>query len=178
MDYNNRLKNLLLEFEKNYLIISNFNLAYKISRFFSKKLDLFDYKNKWKTYLFYKDKDDVWNHISIYEWIDKSDNSKGIIIEYIIWETNNKDIMFFSDWKVYNILENKWWKILDSRVIDDKNNILNLIDFIERELEFLNQKTIYIKNKLRIKWLLQKQHREKNIQEFKINIKTEVFNLV
>jgi hypothetical protein len=50
------LLKILSNFDKNFNKLNNTNLSYKLSRFFSKDIDLFDYSNKNKNFIFYKDK--------------------------------------------------------------------------------------------------------------------------
>jgi hypothetical protein len=50
------LLKILSNFDKNFNKLNNTNLSYKLSRFFSIDIDLFDYSNKNKNFIFYKDK--------------------------------------------------------------------------------------------------------------------------
>jgi len=169
IDFKNQISSetLLLEFEKNFIKIQDSDLSYKISRFFSKDIDLFDYVNKKKNFIFYKDKTWVETHLAVYKANDKKDNSNWIIFELIIWEKKQKDIMFFSEGKVYNIIQNKWGKIIDTHIIEDKENIVNILKFLENEIEYISLKVWKYQNKLRNKWLLSKKTSEEKIQSFK-----------
>jgi hypothetical protein len=55
LNNNQLVLKILSDFEKNFNKLSNSNLSYKISRFFSKNIDLFEYTNKKKNFIFYKD---------------------------------------------------------------------------------------------------------------------------
>ncbi len=171
IDYKNKnqikIEKLLLEFTKNFIKINQNNLSYKISRFFSKDIELFDYTNKKKDFIFYKDKTGVETHLSVYKACDKSDNSTWIIFELIIWETKQKDIMFFSQWKIYNIIQNRWGKILETYIIEDKDKIENILEFLEKELSYISLKVSRYQNKLRIKWVLTKESPEEKVETFK-----------
>jgi hypothetical protein len=109
----------------------------------------------------------VETHISIYKSIDKLDNSEGIIMELIIWETKQKDIMFFSEWKIYNIIQNKWGKILSTNIIKEEKFIINILKYIDLEINYINSKVISYQNKLRVKWLLTKTTNEEKVDNFK-----------
>jgi len=168
LDYNNKLASKLLsEFDKNFEKISKADLSYKISRFFSKDVDLFDYKNKKKDFIFYKDKTWVETHISIYKSIDKLDNSEWIVFELIIWESKQKDIMFFSEGKIYNIIQNKWWKIIETHIIKDYMRIKSVLEFLEKELNYISSKVSRYQNKLRVKWVLLKDSPDEKVEVFK-----------
>lgn len=167
MDFSNKIELLETNFSKNFIKLSKFNLSYKISRFFSKDVDLFDYTTKKKNFIFYKDKSWVETHLSVYKSIDKSDNSKGIVFELIIWETKQKDIMFFSEWKIYNIIQNKWWKIIETHIIEDDKKINLVLEFLEKELNYISSKISRYQNKLRVKWVLLKNSPEHKVESFK-----------
>jgi len=170
-DYKNqnqiKSEELFLEFSKNFIKINQNNLSYKISRFFSKDIDLFDYTNKKKDFIFYKDKTEVETHLSVYKANDKSDNSTWIVFELIIWETKQKDIMFFSEWKIYNIIQNKWGKILETHIIEDEKKIISVLEFLEKELNYISSKVSIYQNKLRVKWILTKESPESKVETFK-----------
>ncbi len=162
-------KNILENFEKSFVQISYFDMWYKFSRFLNKKVELLSYKNKNKDFIFYVDKDGLENHISVYRAYDKQDDSKGIVIEMLIWESKNKEIIFFSEDKIFSIIENKWGKMLDSTIITDYSKINNLLNLINTDLEFLSKKTTKIRNKLRYRGVLNKTISEKVIENFKTN---------
>ncbi len=163
-------------FDKNITKLSYFNFGYKISKFFWNKLDLLDYISKKKKYIYYIDKNWIETHISMYKTIDKSDNSKGIVCEIIIWEKKQKDIMFFSEWKIYNIVENKWGKILSSWIIENKENINKILYFLNTELIFLESKIHRYQSKLRYNWFLNKETSENKINTFKQNFYKTILN--
>jgi len=168
-DYKNqdKLEKLYLEFSKNFIKINQNNLSYKISRFFSKDIDLFDYTNKKKDFIFYKDKAWVEIHLSVYKANDKSDNSEWIIFELIIWENKQKDIMFFSEGKIYNIIQNKWGKILETHIIEDEKKVISVLELLEKELSYISSKVSRYQNKLRVKWVLTKESPESKVETFK-----------
>ncbi len=160
--------NILKKFNNCLVKISNFDLSYKISKFLiNNDLDLLDYKHKKKNFIYFIDKSWVETHLWIYKAQDKSDNSNWIIVELIIWESKRKDIMFFSEWKIYNIIENKWWKIIKSWIIEDEKNILNILEFLNWEINYINNKINQYQNKLRIKGVLSRDIREEKIKNFK-----------
>ena len=175
---NDMFENLLADFDKVLTKLSYRNLWYKVSKFFWQDVDLLAYKNKRKDYIFFIDKSWVENHISIYKAIDNRDHSEWIIMELIIWETGEKDIMFFSEGKIYNIMENKWWKILDSRVIDNQESITSILNIFNREIDFLSNKTSRYKTKLKQKGVLLDVISEKKIENFKIAFRQNILQLV
>ena len=175
---NTILANRLLEcFEKSSIKISYFNLWYRVSKFFWKDLELFSYKNYKKDFLFYKDKAWLDNHISIYNASDKTDWSTWIVFEIIIWESWKKDILFFSENKMYNVTENKRWKIINSSIIEDVKKIWNILSFIEKDIKYVTNKTAKYQSKLRQRWILNKQIRQSQIDKFKINFNENILNL-
>lgn len=175
---NINLSNKLLElFNKSLTKISYFNLWYKISKFFWKNLELFTYKNSKKDFIFYRDSSWVENHISIYNALDNKDWSLWVVIEIIIWESSRKDIIFFWEDKIYNILENKWGKILESSIIEDPKKIYDILSFIEKDINYINNKTMNYQNKLRQKWVLNRQIREPQIERFVLKFKESILHL-
>lgn len=166
---------LLKDFEQNISIVTHFDLWYRISKFFKKNVDLLSYKNKKKDYIFYIDKYGVETHISVYRWYDKSDKSKWIIIEMIMsWK---KDIMFFSEWKIYNIEENKWGWVTKSSIIDNEENILKTLEFIGLEVKYLSNKIFRYRSNLRERWVLGKYVSEIKIEKFKEEFKQNFIQL-
>ncbi len=160
---------ILNDFNKSLVRISYFDLWYKIFKFFGRNLELFSYKKSRKNFIFYKDKKWVNNHIAVYKALDKNDFSSWTVIEILIWETNKKDIIFLSENKIYNIIENKWGKVLDSSIIEDQEKIQKLLSFIEQDINYITNKTRKYQSKLRQKWVLDKQIKQTQIDKFKIN---------
>lgn len=156
---------LLNDFEKNISYLTNFDLWYRISKFFKKNIDLISYESKKKDYIYYIDKCWVETNICFYKAKDKTDSSQWIIFEMIIW--NKKDIMYFSDSKIYNIEENKWGVVISSQIIENEYNIFNTLVFLENEIKYVTNKSIRYKNNLREKWVLNKYVPQNSLEKFK-----------
>lgn len=176
ISYNNeKLDIILKDFNSSVEYFNNFDLGYRISKLLNKNLDIFHYSNKKRSYLFFIDKTWVENHISVYKAYDKEDKTSWIIVEYIIWD--KRDIMFFSEWKIYNIVENKWGWIVKSSVIEDSKSISNIVWFISLDISYLLNKTNKYKKHLRERWILTKYVSESKIEKFRLDFRTNVLQL-
>ena len=165
---------LLSIFDNNLMKISKFNLSYKILTFFGTDLDLFDYKNKKNNFIFYKDKTWVETHISVYNAIEGVEKERWVVIELIIWESKKKDIIFFSENKIYNIVENKWGKIIESNIIENHNNIYNILSFVNEDINYMSNKVVRYQSKLRERGILNREIQESQVEKFKVNFKNLV----
>jgi len=165
---------ILEDFNKSLSKISYSNLWYRISKFFGKDLEILTYKNKNKNFIFYKDKTWVETHISVYSAIENTQKERWVVIELIIWEDRKKDIMFFSEDKIYNIVENKWGKIIESNIIENRDNIYNVLSFVNEDINYLSNKVVRYQSKLRERGILNKRIQESQVEKFKINFKNLV----
>lgn len=172
---NNLAENILLWFKKNIAYLSNFDLDYRVSNFFNKDIDLSCYNHKNKDYIFYIDKYWVETHFSVYNACDDSDYSNWIVFEFIIW--NKKELIYFSDNKVYNILENKWWWIIESGVIENLEKISDTLEFVNNENNYLYNKSLRYRTRLRERWVLNKYISEYTLEKFRLDFKNNVLNL-
>ena len=165
---------LLSIFDNNLMKISKFNLSYKILTFFGTDLELLTYKNSKKDFIFYKDKTWVETHISVYNAIEGVEKERWVVIELIIWESKKKDIIFFSENKIYNIVENKWGKIIESNIIENHNNIYNILSFVNEDINYMSNKVVRYQSKLRERGILNREIQESQVEKFKVNFKNLV----
>lgn len=163
------------DFEKSLVKISYFNLWYRISKFFSKKVELTTYSKDNKDYIYFIDRNGVENKLSVYNAVEKW--ISGTVMELIFWEEENKEIIFFSEGKMYNIIENSLWKIIETNIIEDLNNIYNVLDFFYRDISYIYNKVQKNQSQLRERWILTKKVSDIQIEKFKINFKHEVLHL-
>ena len=174
MDNKFLINNILDNFDFSLNEIQNFDLGYRITRFITNKIELLSYSTRTKDFIFYVDENKVENFVSVYKAKDKLDNSKWIIIEMIIWEKKEKEIIFYSEEKMYLITESKWGKIISSAVLEDEYKINKVLNLINNDLEFLANKVQKYKNKLKYRWYLKKQVSQKVVNNFRLNFLTQV----
>ena len=165
---------ILEDFNKSLAKISYSNLWYRISNFFGKDLELLTYKNSKNNFIFYKDKTWVETHISVYNAIEGVEKERWVVIELIIWESKKKDIIFFSENKIYNIVENKWGKIIESNIIENHNNIYNILSFVNEDINYMSNKVVRYQSKLRERGILNREIQESQVEKFKVNFKNLV----
>ena len=103
-------ENILINFEYSKENIDKFNIWYKMARYITNKVELLAYSMRTKDFIFFVDECKVENYISVYKAKDKTDNSSGIVIEILIWDSKQKEIIFIENNKMYIITESKWWK--------------------------------------------------------------------
>jgi len=167
------LSNSILEnFEYSKENIEEFSLGYKTARFITNKVELLAYSMRTKDFIFFIDENKVENFISVYKAKDKSDDSKWIVIEYLIWESKQKEIIFIENNKMYIVTESKWWKILNTTIVENEKRINDLLKIINTDLEFLKTKVDKYKNKLKYRWYLKKSVSDKVINNFRLNFLT------
>lgn len=162
-------KNILENFEYSKQNIDKFSLWYKITRFITNKVELLTYSLRTKDFIFFIDEQNVENFISIYEARDRLDNSKWIVIEFIIWDSKQKEIIFVEEDKLSVITETKWWKIINTTIITDEYRIEELLNIVSADLNFLRNKVDKFKNKLKYRGCLKKEVSEKVVNNFKLN---------
>jgi hypothetical protein len=75
--------------------------------------------------------------------------------------------MFFSEWKIYNIIQNKWGKIIKSSIIENEKNISSILEFLLAESNYISWKINRYQNKLRTKWVLSRKASEEKVENFK-----------
>ena len=155
----------------NYLeqTIDEFSLWYKVARFITNKVELLAYSMRTKDFIFYVDENKVENYISVYKATDKFDSSKWIIIELMVWESKQKEIFFVENNKMYIITESKWGKIVNTTILEDDYKIEKLLELIDNDLEYIEQKVTKYKNKLKYRGYLKKQVSEKVVNNFRLN---------
>jgi len=174
MDNKDLIKNITENFNYSIKEIKNFDLGYKIARFITNKVELLSYSTRTKDFIFYIDENKIENFISVYEAVDKEDNSKGVVIEMIIWEKKEKEIIFFSEEKMYLITESKWWKIISSSVLENSKKINKILEIINSDLEFLAFKVDKYKSKLKYRWYLKKEVSQKVVDNFRLNFLSQI----
>jgi len=165
-------KKILENFEYSKQNIEEFSLWYKIARFITNKVELLAYSMRTKDFIFFVDENKVENYISVYKAKDKTDNSKWIIIEMMIWESKQKEIIFIQDKKMYIITESKWWKIINTTIISNEFKQEKLLEIISNDLEFIRNKVDKYKNKLKYRGYLKKEVPEKIVNNFRLNFLT------
>ena len=162
-------KNILENFEYSKQNIDEFSLWYKMARFVTNKVELLAYSMRTKDFIFFVDEDKVENYISVYKAKDSLDGSKWIIIEFLVWESKQKEIIFMTNEKMYIITESKWWKIIHTTIITDEYKQEKLLSIINNDLEFVRNKVDKYKNKLKYRGYLKKEVSEKVVNNFKLN---------
>ena len=162
-------RSILEKFNYSKQTIDEFSLWYRVARFITNKVELLAYSMRTKDFIFYVDENKVENYISVYKAIDKIDNSKWIIIELMVWESKQKEIFFVENNKMYIITESKWGKIVNTTILEDEYKIEKLLELIDNDLEYIEQKVTKYKNKLKYRGYLKKQVSEKVINNFRLN---------
>jgi len=162
-------KNILENFEYSKQNIDEFSLWYKMARFITNKVELLAYSMRTKDFIFFVDENKIENYISVYKAKDKFDGSKWIIIEFLVWDSKQKEIIFIQENKVYIITESKWWKIINTTIITDEYKQRELLEIINNDLEFVRNKVDKYKNKLKYRGYLKKSVSEKVVNNFKLN---------
>ena len=163
------LSNSILEnFDYSKENIDEFSLGYKAARFITNQVELLAYSMKTKDFIFFVDKNKVENFISVYEAQDRTDDSRWVVIEMMIWESKQKEIIFIEDNKLFIITETKWGKIIDTTIVEDEYKVIELLEIINNDLKFLRKKVDKYKNKLKYRGCLKNEVSDKVLENFKL----------